>query len=120
GTDIGTATITAEWGILPPLPVSVDISSGEMSLDADPLTITANPIVISQITAYVTLNGSPLGGETVTFTNQRPDLGYLDSTTVITNATGHANVTFTPTSIGTTTVIAEWGTLIRLIAVEIV
>ena len=119
GTDIGTATITAEWGILPPLSISVDISSGEMSLDADPSTLAADSTMTSEITARVTINGSPLAGETVTFT-VTPDLGILPPT-ALTNVNGQAIVTFTPgTEIGTVTITAEWGTLTQSITVEIV
>jgi uncharacterized GH25 family protein len=67
----------------------------------------------STITARVTLNGNPVPGETVTFTNETPELGELISPTmVITDSQGYATVTLIPgTDTGSATITAEWGTL---------
>jgi len=117
-TNNGTATITAEWGTLTTPPTSIDIIHGEMSLDADSSILTANPTMTSEITARVTLNGSPLSGETVTF-SVTPALGTLPPT-AFTNVDGEAIVTFTPgTETGTVTITAKWGTLTQTITVEI-
>ncbi|MFC1488014.1 Ig-like domain-containing protein, partial [Thermoproteota archaeon] len=131
----GVATVTLSPGLTPGTAIitataenaekstSVEIVPGTLTIEADPSTLAANSTTTSEITARVILNGSPLAGETVTFTNENPELGELLSpTTVTTDGQGYATVTFDPgTDIGTATITAEWGILPPLpISVEIV
>jgi len=111
GAVAGITTVTAEWGTLPPQSTQITISSGDLTLDADPSTVAAGSTMTSEIRAYVTLNGNPLLGETVTFSAD-PILGVLSATTVDTDNQGYATITFTPgIVVGETTITAEWGTL---------
>lgn len=118
GSTPGTAVVTATWGSVSKS-VSVTIASGSFSISANPSTIAAGSTLTSTLTARVTLNGTPLIGETVSF-SATPNLGTLSSTTATTNAQGYATVTFTPgTDTGTTTITAEWGTLTQSTSITI-
>jgi hypothetical protein len=117
-TETGPVTITAEWGTLTTQSTPIDIIHGVLSLSADPTIVALDSTMSSTITAYVTLDGSPLLGETVTF-SVTPALGTLPPTAFI-NVDGEAIVTFTPgTETGTVTITAKWGTLTQTITVEI-
>jgi hypothetical protein len=118
GPTPGTAVVTATWGSVSKS-ISVTIASGTLSVSADPSTLAAGSTMTSTITAHVALNGTPLVGETVTF-SATPTLGTLSSATATTDAQGDATVTFTPgTNTGTTTITAEWGTLTQSTPVNI-
>jgi hypothetical protein len=114
----GTAIITASWGGISKS-VSVTVSSGTLSVSANPTTIAAGSTMTSTITARVLLNGNPLTGETVTF-SATPTLGTLSAPTATTNSQGYATITFTPGSTtGTTTVTATWGTSTQTVPVVV-
>ena len=111
GTDEGTTTITAEWGTLTQS-TDIIISSGDLILEAIPSTIAAGSNV-SEIKAVITLNGTPIEGEIVTFTtNATPNQGTLSPHTAQTNTNGEAIIYFTSgTEIGTITITAHWGSI---------
>lgn len=110
GSNVGTATITADWGTLSNSKLVV-ISSGVLSLSAAPPTVAAGSAMVSTITAHISLNGNSVAGETVRF-SATPEFGTLSTTTATTNAQGNAIITFSPgASPGTTTITADWATL---------
>lgn len=119
GSITGTAVVTATTeGVSKS--ISIDIISGELSLDANPSPVAAG-LMDSEITATVSLNGSPLSGESVTFTTDAsPTQGTLSSGTAQTNGDGEASVTFTTgTETGSVTITAEWGIITQTITVDI-
>ncbi len=106
GKYIGVATIYASWGTVSRT-TSIAISSGIITVSANPLILGAGSTMTSTITARVTLNGNPLSGETVTFTSF---LGTLSRSTVTTDSQGYATTVFTPgTNPGIATINATWG-----------
>jgi hypothetical protein len=111
GSDTEPAQVIANWsGMLKS--TSIEIVSGVLSISANPSSIAAGSTMTSEVRARVTVNGTPVSGETVTFTNENPTLGTLSSNTAITDGDGYATVYFTPgTATGTATITAEWGTV---------
>jgi hypothetical protein len=106
----GTATVTAtsEWTSKS---ISIEIESGDLTLEAVPSTVAAGSDMQSTIRARVTLNGNPIVGEAVTF-SAAPVLGVLSPVTVNTDSQGYATTTFTPGTVeDVTTITAGWGTL---------
>ena len=120
GSEPGTALVTATSGGVSKS-TSVVIAYGTLSLSATPSTVAAGSTMISTITARLTVNGSPISGETVTFTTDATTAqGTLSSTTAITNAQGYATITFSPgTETGIATITATWGGKTQSIPVTI-
>ena len=115
-TGIATVTAISKWDSKS---ISINVDSGSFTLSADPTSVAAGSLMTSTITARVTLNGSPLVGETVTFSAD-PILGVLSDTSVTTNSQGYAIITFTPgANPGSTTITAEWGTITQETILEI-
>jgi hypothetical protein len=111
GSYTGRAQVIANWsGMLKS--TSIEIVSGVLSISANPSSVAAGSTMTSEVRARVTVNGVPVSGETVTFTNENPTLGTLSSNTAITDGDGYAIVLFTPgTATGTATITADWGTV---------
>jgi hypothetical protein len=111
GSDTGPAQVIANWsGMLKS--AQIEIVPGVLSIIADPSSVAAGSDMISEVRARVTVNGVPVSGETVAFTNENPTLGTLSPITAITGDDGYAIVYFTPgTATGTATITAEWGTV---------
>jgi hypothetical protein len=109
GTTIGPAILTASTEIAS-ISTTVDIVSGELVLERDPVTIATGSMT-SQIMATVRVAGSPISGETVTFsTDATPTQGTLSSGSGITDGNGQATTIFTSgTDTGTVTITASWG-----------
>lgn len=93
--------------------ITVQITSGILTIEAEPATLAANSTMTSTITARVIVMGNPVSGETLIFTDETPELGgTLSSTTATTDVQGYATVTFSPgTKTGTATITADWGIL---------
>lgn len=116
GTAIGTASITAEWGILSQS-TFVFIVTGSLSLSANPSVIAAGSAMDSTLTAVLLLDGDPLAGAVVFFAT---DFGVLSSGTATTNSVGQASVTLFPGLIAEdATVIVSWQGLSDSILVTI-
>jgi adhesin/invasin len=105
GPTTGTATITATWQGLSNT-TTIRIGQGTVTLNASPTTITAGSNEAAQITAIITLDGTPVNNAIVNFST---DLGTLNATSATTDNIGNAYVTLIPGNIaGNATITATW------------
>jgi hypothetical protein len=108
-----TAQIIANWTSMLKA-TSVIIDPGELVVSLDPILIGAGGMS-SLVTATVTLDGSPVLGETVSFsTNASGTQGSLSASSGLTDGSGVATVSFTSgIDTGNVSITADWGTLTR-------
>ncbi|HBY57785.1 MAG TPA: hypothetical protein DEG96_08025 [Candidatus Atribacteria bacterium] len=110
GTISGTATIIATSTLLEPAVIDIQIvdpGKNNVKVEAADLTIAQKDS--TEITAYlIDYLGNAVSGETINFSIDNINLGYLSPESLTTDSNGEAVVTLTLNYAGTVKVTASW------------
>jgi hypothetical protein len=106
GTETGSVTITAIWGMQSSTTtITIESATVTISKSADPIAVGSS--MTSAITAHVQIGSKPEGNVEVAFTLVGE--GILSSSLATTNSTGDATVTLSPgLIIGSANIITTW------------